>query len=78
MLILNRHDGEKLEEVDFRMKILKFHRSSYERQISEAVAIQSIRIGNSLLNSRSEYNRSAVPRLALKMGARNWERGKED
>jgi hypothetical protein len=69
--VVDRHDGDKMEDVDFRMKVLKFHRSAFERQISEAVAIQSIRIGNSLLNSRSEYNRSAVPRLALKMGSRS-------
>ena len=60
-----------MNKVDFRIKVLKFHRSSFERQISEAVTIQSVRIGNSLLNSRSEFNRSAVPRLALQMGARN-------
>ena len=69
--VVDMHDGENMNKVDFRMKVLKFHRSSFERQISEAITIQSIRIGNSLLNSRSEYNRSAVPRLALKMGARN-------
>ena len=67
---VDRHEGEDIKTVEFRMKVLKFHRSSFERQISEAVAIQSIRVGNNLLNSKSEFNRSAVPRLALKLGAK--------
>ena len=50
---------------------LKISKSSFERQVNESVSIQSIRMGNYLLNSKSEYNRSAVPRLALKMGSRN-------
>ena len=68
---VDRHEGEDVKAVEFRMKVLKFHRSSFERQVSEAVAIQSIRIGNNLLNSKSEFNRSAVPRLALKLGAKS-------
>ena len=68
--VVDKHEGEQFEQVDFRMKILKFHRSSFERQINEAVTIQAIRVTNTLLNSRSEYNRSAVPRLALKLGSR--------
>ena len=53
--VVDKHEGEKFEQVDFRMKILKFHRSSFELQINEAVTIQSIRVANTLLNSRSEY-----------------------
>ena len=67
---VDRHEGEDVKAVEFRMKVLKFHRSSFERQVSEAVAIQSIRIGNNLLNSKSEFNRSAVQSLALKLGAK--------
>jgi hypothetical protein len=68
--VVDMHEGEQMREVDFRMKELRFHRSSFERQVGEAVSIQTIRIANNLLNSKSEFNRSAVPRLALKMGAR--------
>jgi hypothetical protein len=69
--VVDMHEGEKMRDVDFRMRVIKFHRSSFERQVSEAVSIQSIRLSNNLLNSKSEFNRSAVPRLALKMGSRN-------
>ena len=46
-------------------------------QISEAVSIQLIRVGNNLLNSKAEFNRCAVPRLALKLGSRNVIENKE-
>ena len=68
---VDMHDGKSLKEIYFRMRLIKFHRSSFERQVSEAVSIQSIRVGNNLLNSKAEFNRCAVPRLALKMGTRN-------
>ena len=68
---VDMHEGESLKVIDFRMRVIKFHRSSFERQVSEAVSIQSIRVGNNLLNSKAEFNRCAVPRLALKMGTRN-------
>ena len=68
---MDKHEGEKIPDIEWRMKVLKFHKSSFERQVSESVSIQSIRMGNFLLNSKSEYNRSAVPRLALEMGSRN-------
>ena len=42
------------------------------------MSIQYIREGNSLLNYRSEYNRSAVPRLALKMGSRNYSKNQKE
>ena len=64
-------EGENAKEVEFRMKVLKFHKSSFKRQVSEAVSIQSIRMGNNLLKSKSEFNRRAVPRLALKLRTRN-------
>ena len=54
-------------EVEFGMKVVKFHRSSFERQVQESVLIQSKR-NHWLLNSKSEFNRCAIPRLGLKMG----------
>ena len=59
------------------MRVIKFHRSSFERQVSEAVSIQSITVGNNLLNSKAEFNRCAVPRLALKLGTRSVVEDKE-
>ena len=75
--VVDMHEGKSMKDVDFRMRVIKFHRSSFERQISEAVSIQSIRVGNNLLNSKAEFNRCAVPRLALKLGSRNVIENKE-
>ena len=56
----------------FWKKAVKFHRTTFERQISESVQIQNNR-GDKLLNSRAEFNRCALPRLALKMGEKAFE-----
>ena len=39
--VVDMHEGKSMKDVDLRMRVIKFHRSSFERQISEAVAIQS-------------------------------------
>ena len=64
---VENHEGEQLSDMQFLMKVKKFHRSAFERQISESVIIQANRHHN-LLNSRAEYNRCALPRLSLKIG----------
>ena len=64
---VDSHMGEDLESVKFHMKVLRFHKTSFGRQIFESVLIQENRFHN-LLNSKSEYNRCAIPRLTLKMG----------
>jgi hypothetical protein len=51
----------------FRMKVLCFKRTAYERQVHESVLIQQNRNHN-LLNSRSEFNRCSLPRLTVKLG----------
>ena len=75
---VDKHENMQTEEIDYRMKVIKFHRSSFDRQVSESCKIQHIRESNILLNSRSEYNRSAVPRLALKMGSRNYVKDRKE
>ena len=55
------------EQMIFRMKILCYMRSAYERQIHESVLIQQNR-HHHILNSKSEYNRCKIPRLTVKMG----------
>ena len=45
------HEGTDPEKVRFHMKILKYHKSSFERQIDEAVKIQNNRQFN-ILNSK--------------------------
>ena len=55
--------------------ILKI-RYSFERQICEAVKIQYNR-QNNILNSKSEYNRSSIPRLGVKMGDKTYRNKQE-
>ena len=52
----------------FGMKILKSHRSALERQIHEAVLISNS-WQKEILNSKQEYNRCIIPRLAVIVGA---------
>ena len=51
----------------FRMKVLSFKRSAYERQVHESMLIQQNR-KHMLLYSRSEFNRCSIPRLTVKLG----------
>ena len=64
---LTSHKDDPTTEMVFRMKILGFSRSAYERQIKESVLIQSNR-GHILLNSKSEFNRCSLTRLTVKLG----------
>ena len=54
--VLDKHDGQQPGEIEFRMRVLKYHKSAYERQVHEAVMIQASSKGHNILNSRSEYN----------------------
>ena len=75
--IVDKHEGEDMEKIDIRMKVVKFHKSSFERQIHESVLIQSNR-NHWLLNSKAEFNRCAIPRLGLKLGDKEFrEKNKE-
>ena len=71
--LIDKHEYENFEEVDFRMEVLSFSRTAYERQIMEAVEIQHHRESHFLLNSRAEFNRSAIPRLGLKLGEKEYK-----
>ena len=59
------HPGQ--EKVNFKMKIIKQHRSALQRQVHEAVLIQ-LNSGGEILNSKGEYNRCKLPRLAVMFG----------
>ena len=48
--------------------MVKYHQSAFERQVFESVKVQTMRKKNILLNSKSEFNRCALPRLGHKMG----------
>ena len=61
------HQGE--EGKGFSMKVLRGHRSALARQIHEAVLIANSQSEN-LLNSKTEYNRCIIPRLAVMVGSK--------
>ena len=63
--IVEHHKGEDESKVEFRMKILKTHKSAFERQVFEGIRIQDER---KKLNSKSEFNRCALPRLEVRLG----------
>ena len=60
----NENKAEK-EEM-FGVRILRYSKSSFERQILESVLIQESK-KHHILNSKSEYNRCAVPIIATKI-----------
>ena len=74
---LEKHEGEKLEDIKFLAKVLRFHNSAFERQIHESILIQAYRNHN-ILNSRSEYNRCALPRLQVKLGEKELKERREE
>ena len=63
----DKHADEKVEDMKFGMKIIKEARTTFERQIAESVEIQNAR-NHHILNSKSEFNRCAPPRLSAKVG----------
>ena len=61
------------------MKIRFKARSAFERQVMESVLIQQELHKHNILNSKSEYNRCALPRLTTKIGDKEfneWRREK--
>ena len=70
------HQGEPLEKIEFGIKVVQYTRTSFERQILESVKIQLNR-NHHILNSKSEYNRCALPRLATKIGENDFKKWEE-
>ena len=70
----NSHEGEDLRDMEFEMRLVKTHRTAFNRQISESVEIQNQKIEHLILNSRSEYNRCALPRLTAKIGEESFSK----
>ena len=68
--ILDKHAGKQPGDIKFHMRVIKLHKSAYERQVHESVMIQASSRVQHILNSRSEYNRCALPRLETKLGER--------
>ena len=61
------HQNECPDEINFKMKALSYHKSAFERQISEAVLINES-AGLYSMNSKIEYSRTMLPKISLKMG----------
>ena len=67
--IVMYHGESEPEKIDFAMEILSSHRSSFERQIREAVLIERMD-GPYSMNSKLEYSRTVIPKIKMKMGNR--------
>ena len=72
--LLDIHEEEDHAGVKFGVRVVMFTQSSFERQLQESVVIQQERHHHHLLNSRSEYNRCAVPRLTSKIGDNQYKK----
>ena len=72
------HEEEKLDNIKFGMKINTTARSAFERQVTESVIIQQESKSHNILNSKSEYNRCALPRLTTKLGDKEFEMWKKE
>ena len=69
---LLEHEGLKMEDLEFGIKVTGSYRSALERQIAEAIKIEfELEKGTKLLNSKAEFNRCEIPRL--KIGSRKQE-----
>ena len=69
---VNSHMNIKLEEMKFKMRVVKRYRSAFERQIGESIYINSnLRKGFNLLNSKNEYNRCSLPRLGISLSMKD-------
>ena len=67
------HRHEELNTLKFGIKVIRYAKSSFERQILESVEIQDNR-HHHLLNSRSEFNRCALPRMMCKLDDKTFKK----
>ena len=74
---IDKHDGEDLFKNRFALKVIQFTRTSFDRQILESVLLQE-NLHHHLLNSKSEYNRCAIPRLSSKLGEQEYKKYTEE
>ena len=73
------HYMEDFQTIKWGMFITRFMRTAFERQIEEAVSISREAENHTILNSRSEWNQCALPRLTTRMGdmedeVKKWEK----
>ena len=77
MILKTSRRQEDFKQLQFGVKVIHFAKSSFERQILESVEIQVHR-HHHLLNSRSEFNRCAVPSLMCKLGDNTFKKHQQD
>ena len=68
------HQGVPMKEIRFGMKVRRYARSAFERQVLESVLIQEERKSHLLMNSKSEYNRCSLPRLTTRIGNKEYDK----
>ena len=61
------HMDEDMKTMEFGCRIIEQSRTAFNRQINESVEIQNNNC-HYILNSKSEYNICALPRLSAKLG----------
>ena len=64
------HHIEEIEKPQFKMTIMKNYKKAIERQIAEAVNIEMTE-ADIIMNSRSEWNGSRLPRVIIGVGNKN-------
>ena len=64
------HHAEEDEKPQFKMTIMKSYKKAIERQIAEAVNIEMTE-ADIIMNSRSEWNGSRLPRVIIGVGNKN-------
>ena len=63
---LECHKDVTMEKMEMSVRIVRRHKTSFERQIGESVEINhNLGLGTRLLNSKNEYNRCTIPRLKI-------------
>ena len=76
--MVDQHEGEDMGKVKWDMEIKEFKKSAFERQIKEGVLIQRESEKHNILNSKSEWNQSTIPRLATRVKTKNYGRWKQN
>ena len=71
--IVMKHPDKHPCEINFRMKIVSHHKTSFERQLTEAVIVRR-NLGEKLMNSKQEYNRCYIPKITLKKNEKDDEK----
>ena len=74
MLQHMRDEHEDEEKADFKWEIIKSHKSSFERQISEAVYIRMEEGKSKVLNNKQEYSRCILPQISVSYANKDYSK----